>query len=84
MANMANIWAVLRKKDSSGISLDTLRGARLSLIRRLNEIRAKGGSWEQTSTGVVLSINGVETDAIERSVRIDARALVSAVDKRKV
>lgn len=81
---MANIWTILRERDSRNIPTKTLRATRISLLRRLAAVQREGGSWEQTGTGVVLSINGKETTDLERAVRIDARVPTSAVDKRKV
>ena len=81
---MDNIWTILRKRDSRNITTKMLRATRISLLRRLGAVQREGGSWEQTGTGVVLSIDGKETTDLERAVRIDARAPTSAVDKRKV
>ena len=85
MANvMENIWALLRERDSRGVSKSVLRSARQSLIRRVLAAQKDNGTVEYTGTGVVLSIDGEDTTGIERMVRADSRSLVSAVDDRKV
>ena len=67
-----NLWAILRKRKSTGVSVDRLRAVRLSLRQRVKRVQRDGGIVEFLGPGVVVSINGVETTDLERLVRVDA------------
>ena len=79
-----NIWTQLLNVNSRNISTNVLRSTRLSLIKRIRDVKRKGGSYDRLGTGVILSIDGVDTTEIERMVRLDARALVDPYDRRYI